>query len=241
MMKMTSMKMKKPSYSAVKENLELFWLSLTLRISNFFQFLKDASRYYSNVLFCKTDLSLKMMYLLNSPYSISKQFLQKKGESDIYAYGETPLTTLEMIAKNCGITSNDVVFELGCGRGRACFWLNSFTLCRVVGIDFVPDFIQNANLIKNRFQLKNVEFRHENILDTNLANATVIYLYGTNLEDETITKLIKKFEKLPAGTKIITVSYPLSDYTSSRLFEIMKCFPAQFTWGEADVYLQVKK
>ncbi len=37
---------------------------------------------------------------------------------------------------------------------------------------------------------------------------------------------------------LITVSYPLTDYTEKPLFELIRSFPAKFTWGEAEVYLQ---
>ncbi len=43
---------------------------------------------------------------------------------------------MDVIARECGIQKEDVVFELGCGRGRTCFWLNTFIGCKVVGIGF---------------------------------------------------------------------------------------------------------
>ena len=78
-------------------------------------------------------------------------------------------------------------------------------------------------------------------MQTDLKKATVIYLYGTCLEDHTIKALISRFKQVAPGTRIITVSYALSDYTDQPLFETMKRFPARFTWGEGDVYIQVKK
>lgn len=225
----------------MNENYKLFRLKLAVQMKNFIEFLRVAANYYTNIRFAKIDLSLLLLYFVESPFSISKEYLVKKGEKEIYAYGETPLTSLDHIASECQINSEDTVFELGCGRGRTCFWLNTFIKCKVVGIDFVPQFIERANTIKNRFGVKNVEFRHENMLHTNLNGATVIYLYGTCLEDSDIQQLVAKFQTLPPGTKIITISYPLSEYTSEPIFEVMKHFTARFTWGDADVYLQIRK
>ncbi len=66
---------------------------------------------------------------------------------------ETPLTSLEVIARECQLSVRDVVFELGCGRGRTCFWLNQFIGCAVIGIDYVPAFIEKALKVKRRFHI----------------------------------------------------------------------------------------
>lgn len=224
-----------------KEYLELTWLNFKVSIKNFFEFLKVASHYYSNKSFAKIDLFLLISYLFQNPFTISKRFLQKKGESNIYAYGETPLTTLENISKECRITASDVVYELGCGRGRTCFWLNSFIGCHVVGIEYISEFVERANEVKAKFQVDDVEFRKEDMFKTDLSKATVLYLYGTCLEEPQIQQIIENCKKMAPGSKIITISYPLTDYTKEPLFEVMKRFEASFPWGVTDVYLHVRK
>src|SRR5437016_1511814 len=107
--------------------------------------MKTACLYYGSVPFMKTDLSLLGMYLFNSPYRISKRFLQEKGVSNIYAYGETPIATMEKIVQECSITKDDHFFELGSGRGRVCFWLGTVLKCEVTGVDNVPEFIERAS------------------------------------------------------------------------------------------------
>ena len=163
----------------------------------------------------------------------------KMGEKDIYAYGETPLTTMEKIASECNICKSDKVFELGMGRGRCCFWLNQFIKCDVVGIEFIPEFVKHANQIKSWYNVQGVEFRQEDMLKSDFDGGTCLYLYGTCYETEMIEKITKKIAKLPKGTKIISVSYSLETYSDPGLFTLIKKFPAVFTWGKADVYLQV--
>lgn len=237
-----SMMQKIPSVrQIVQESAELIWIRISFQWQSFIEWMKVAIRYYPNPTFFKIDMALLCSYLFRNPYRMSKKFLMRKGESDIHVYGETPLTSLDLIAEECRISSQDIVFELGCGRGRACFWLSCFKKCRVVGIEHIPDFVKRAQRIKEKLDVKNVEFRLENMFEGNFSEATVIYLYGTCLDTSSILKLIRRMSKLPSGTKIITVSYPLSDYTSEPLFEVMKRFPVRFSWGMADVYLQYKK
>lgn len=165
----------------------------------------------------------------------------KIGEKDIYAYGETPLTTMQQIAKSCAINSNDTFFELGSGRGRCCFWLKCFIGCKVVGIEFVPEFVERANKIVTCFELQQIEFHKIDMLKADFTGGTLFYLYGTCYDTPFIKKMIEKVRNLPKGTKFVTVSYALSTYSDEDLFMIEKTFQADFTWGSADVYLQTLK
>jgi SAM-dependent methyltransferase len=188
----------------------------------------------------RIDLLLLLKYVGRNPFHISKNFLIEKGEEDVYVYGETPLTTLDKIAHAFKISSTDILYELGCGRGRGCFWFSSFIGCQVVGIDYIPEFIQTAQILKNKFSEKEkVHFRCEDILKANYEKASVIYLYGTCYESIFIKKLIKRFSKLKKSTKIITVSYALNEYCERPLFETVKKIECQYTWGKAEVYLQI--
>lgn len=228
-------------WSDIKEYLSLLGLNLIVKARNFVEYLRVLYRYYRRKSFAKVDGSLVLMYLFDNPFSISRRYFLHQPNSEEFTYGETPLTTFEQIAKEARITSNDTVYELGCGRGRTCFWLQNFINCKVVGIDIVPDFIQRAKRIQRKLGIRGVEFKVQDFLKADVKNASVIYLYGTCLEDKTIKQLIENFKHLPAGTRIITVSYALSDYADQPLFETMKRFPARYTWGIGDVYIQVKK
>ena len=153
--------MRKVTYAEIKEYLDLIWINLVVKKRNFVEFLKVVWKYYPTLSFFKIDVALLLTYLFDNPFKISKRFLTKKGEKDVYAYGETPLTTLDYIAKECRLSSKDVVFELGCGRGRTCFWLNQFIGCKVVGIEIIPEFVERAERITRKLNVKNVELHKE--------------------------------------------------------------------------------
>lgn len=228
--------------SKVFEYMQLLWLNLKVKKRNLLEYLRVIYRYYfSSFLFMKTDLALISQYVLKNAFTISKQHLSEKGEPDVYAYGETPLTTLDAIVKECGLSAQDTVFELGCGRGRCCFWLRYFVGCKVVGIEIIPTFVEIADQVKASCSVDHVEFRLGDILEADFKGATVFYLYGTCYEDDFIKKLVGRFSEMASGTKVITVSYPLTDYSEASDFEVMKRFAVPFTWGEGDVYLQIKR
>lgn len=228
-------------WKSIKEYFTLLGINFAVKGRNLGEYMRVLYRYYRKGSFAKMDGSLILMYLFDNPFSISRRYFMYRSNSQEYTYGETPLTTFEKIAKEARITSQDTVYELGSGRGRVCFWLKSFIGCKVVGLEIVPDFVERAQRIQRKLGIDGMEFRTEDFLKANLKSASVIYLNGTCLEDETIKQLIQHFKSLKSGTRIITVSYSLSDYTDQPMFETMKRFPARFTWGEADVYIQVKK
>lgn len=217
------------------------WLTILVKWRNFLEFLRVIFAYYGKFSFAKIDLSLLALYLFENPFRMSKRFLQRKGEDEVDVYGETPLTTLDFIAKNCEITKEDKVFELGCGRGRTCFWLNAFIGCEVVGVEFVPGFMKKANQIKKLYGVEKVTFFEGDMLKADFDEGSVFYLYGTCYDEPFIKTLIEKFKNCPPNTKIITVSYPLNDYCDEEVFSLIKTFSAPFTWGFADVYLQIFK
>lgn len=225
----------------IKLFFELLWLNLMTSIRNSIEWMKVVVKYYTQSRkFARIDLQLLLTYLFASPFRVSKKFLTDRGEKDVYAYGETPLTTLDAISRQCGVSREDVVFELGSGRGRSCFWLREFIGCDVVGVEWVPEFVKNCQRVRDLCGVEGLEFRCGDMTTSDLTGATVVYLYGTCLDAASIRKLVSLFEKLPSGTKIITVSYPLSDYAAGGTFEVMKRFPMPFTWGVGDVYLQCK-
>lgn len=182
----------------------------------------DAIRlYYKKPKFALIDLTFGLFALFSNPYRTCRKFLQKKGAENIYAYGETPYTTYQKIVIECGIGPDDVWIEMGAGRGKGCFWLTSFTGCKVIGIEWIPQFVRFSKWIKTLFRMKRIEFQQTEFERADLTQATVIYLYGVwpNLQ-------IKK------GVKVITISEPLEGY------KVIKSFWVRFPWGRTTAYLQ---
>lgn len=196
-------------------------------------------KFYKKGKFFLIDLALFISYFLINPYRISKNFLKTRGEENIYQYGETPLSTLYEIAQICKIRSSDRVVDLGCGRGRGCFFLSCIIGCRIVGIEYIPAFCKIANGICRIFNLKKVNFFSGDYLTMDFSKVDVIYLYGSMLENKEITKLIFKLKSLPKGAKVITISYGLNEYSKDYL--LIEKFSVKFPWGKSHGYLQIKR
>jgi 16S rRNA A1518/A1519 N6-dimethyltransferase RsmA/KsgA/DIM1 with predicted DNA glycosylase/AP lyase activity len=195
-------------------------------------------------------LAIISEYWLDSPFAISRRYLQLKLEPDVYQYGETPLLTIEKIARHANITDRDCVFELGCGTGRCAFWLAHFTGCRVVAIEQIPDFVNFANQLigKGDALAEKISFIRDDFFTADLSQATAIYCYGSKMDDHQIESLILNLRKTRPGTIVITVSYSLNEIifasknraVSRERFSIIAQFGGEFFWGKPTVFIQKK-
>jgi SAM-dependent methyltransferase len=220
--------------------MHLFFLHWKVFVLKKIEFIKCIYFYFfRNIRFLCINFCLYAAYLYKNAYRINKEFILKRGGENPYTYGETPLTTFDKIARECQLLSSDSVIELGCGTGRTSFWLATFVKCHVKAIDYVPQFIERANRVKNLFQLKNLQFVCEDFMESELSQASCIYLYGTCLTESQIKQLIQRFSTLPLGTRIISVSFSLTEYHPS-LFSLRKTFVATFFWGKTEVFLNIR-
>jgi len=98
---------------------------------------------------------------------------------------------------------NDVFYHLGCGDGKGVnIAIEEFNVKKGIGIDNNSQKINQAKNISG-------EFYCEDIKNSDFSDATVILFWFT---DEVIIKnMIKKFEMLKPGTRIITIWGPLPD------------------------------
>ncbi len=235
-------------FAILCEPLHFCYLALRARWVHCLDFLYVLFRGYPRSwLFMKLDKTLRLEYFLESPFAISKRYLQLRLDSDIYQYGETPMRTLERIAQRLKLSSDDHVFELGAGTGRCAFWLACLHHCRVTGIERIALFADFANSVVRNYGLQDqVQFIHGDFLEKNLSQATVIYLYGTKMSDAEIEVFILNLRNTTSGTRIVTVSYALEEIVAissdPRIqimsFEITDAFEAEFFWGKAQVFIQ---
>ncbi len=191
-------------------------LGTFIRFKKLVELLRVAFCYYwRRPRFFFEDLKLYCRYLFLNPYRLTS------------GYGETPLTALDEIARQCLIKPTDTLIELGSGTGRTALWLHHFIGCKTIGIETNATFIKKAP--------SGPTFLRQHWLEADLSDATYIYLYGTGMDDPEIDALTRRLQKtLREGALVITTSYPLEG------FEQVKHFPINYTWGTATVYLQRK-
>ena len=113
------------------------------------------------------------------------------------------------IFKFVNLGKDDVFYHLGCVNEKGIeIAINEFKVKKAVGIDNNFEKIQQAekNLGKKKIQGKVI---CKDITESEISDASVILFWFT--DDNIINEMIKKFEKLKPGIKIITIWGPLPD------------------------------
>ena len=223
----------------VRDFLQLLLIGSAVRFKRLIEVIRVARRYWGHSHFRSADLRIVAYYAIHNPYAICRRFLQAKGARRIHTYGETPLTTLEVIAKRCGLKPEDHLFELGAGTCRSAFWLALHLGCRVTAIDEIPHFIEVASAIAHRSRAKNIRFLCADFMRVDLSSATALYLNGLCLEELAVSAFARRFGQLLPGAKVVSVGYSLTDYTDDLRLALIDSFPASFLWGESEVYVHV--
>jgi len=210
---------------------QLFWMSFRARMFWLKEYLIYFVKYYPKFWFARLDFDLIFSYFWKSPYRIAK-------ELSLEPYGETPFTTLEKICKAAAVTKNDRMYELGCGRGRSVFWLAAFTQAQVIGIELLPIFVKRAKALQEKFKISNCKFVCEDLFRSDLKDATVVYFYNPALGDADLKILAEKLAKeLKKGSRIVSISFPITDYTLDTRLKTVKEFDVKFPWGKTSAYL----
>ena len=128
---------------------------------------------------------------------------------------QLPEHSLKEIFRFAELGTTDVFYHLGCGDGKGIqIALEQFHVKKAVGIDIDNNKIEVG---KHFLKEKNLdgELICKNILDSDFNDATAILFWFTDFN--IIEKMIKKFDKLKDGCKIITIWGPLPGYLPAKV------------------------
>jgi SAM-dependent methyltransferase len=194
--------------------------------------------FYSLDHFKKVDRFFRRLYYFKSSYSIYKKYMKKNGLSSIYTYGETPLTVFQEMFLKSSLTSNDCFIDLGCGRGRGLFLASSVWGCKALGIERVSAFCEKGNQVAKLLSTQ-TKLVCGDIISFDLSKGTFFYFYAICMDEEELNLSIKHLENVSEGSKIVTVSFPLTEYSHS--FSVISSWESRFPWGSSEVFLHLKK
>ncbi len=219
-----------------------FWIFPRVILFSFMEERKVRRLFYKKTAFKAADQLLKKLYYLKSSYSIYRKYAKSRGLSSLDFYGETPLTVFHQMFQNGGLSRNDCFVDLGCGRGRGVFFATTIWGCNSIGIERVPVFCKKAQeislLLASQSHIKPPKIFCEEIGSFNLTLGSFFYFYAICMEEEDLIASISHLEKILSGSKLITVSFPITEYSNS--FSLLSSWESTYPWGKTDIFLYVK-
>ena len=145
-------------------------------------------------------------------------------------YEPTPQNVVDAALRLAKVTSNDVLWDLGCGDGRIPVTAAKTYACKASGFDIDPDRVKDslANARKQGVErLVTVEERDIFKLDLS-KGPTIVTLY---LLPSLNAKLLPQLRKLPPGTRVISIAHRMADIKPDEHIVV------DSELGEFDVYL----
>ena len=131
----------------------------------------------------------------------------------------TPAEVVDTMLKLAGVTSKDVVYDLGCGDGMIVTAAAKDFGAHAVGIDINPVRVKEANeRVAKAGVTDKVKILNEDLFTANISQASVVTLYLLQSLNE---KLIPKLNKeLKPGTRIVSQTFSMGDrYPAEKTVE----------------------
>lgn len=112
-------------------------------------------------------------------FGVKTMGLRPQPVEDGHWYVTTPYRSIFRLLAAAQITSRDVLFDLGCGKGRILLAATRSPAKKIVGVELNPELaaMATAYLAKQRLPAGRAEVRNQNVLDVDYADATVLVLF----------------------------------------------------------------
>ena len=126
--------------------------------------------------------------------------------------------TLREICKFVNLNKDDIFYHLGCGNQTGVeLAKKEFQVKKAVGIDNNKTKIELGNKILEEREI-DAKLHLQDIEEADISDASVVLFWFT--DEEIISKMMNKFNRLKEGTKIITIWGPLPNCIPDKV-----CFP----------------
>lgn len=115
----------------------------------------------------------------------------------------------EILKLNCDLDSNSVFADLGCGLGKVVFLASLCGVKESIGVEVVPQHLENARKSMKKLKLENVEFIEGDIKDNlhKLGKVTHLYAFDFLFSDE-IMCVIYDFLRMHKGMYMVSFRKP---------------------------------
>jgi SAM-dependent methyltransferase len=131
-------------------------------------------------------------------------------------YIPTPQDVVERMLALADVTSNDIVYDLGCGDGRVVITAAKKYGARGVGIDIDKDRIDESRRNAREAGVSSlVRFERGDILNANVSGATVVTLYLVSSANLKLRPILTK--QLPPGARIVSHSFGMGDWQPDKV------------------------
>lgn len=126
----------------------------------------------------------------------------------------TPPAVVEKMLDAAAVTARDYVIDLGSGDGRNII-AAAKRGAQALGVEYNPDMVELSRRIAEREGVsERASFVQGDMFEADISKATVLALF---LLTDNLNRLVAKFLDLKPGTRIVSNTFSISDWTPDRI------------------------
>jgi 2-polyprenyl-3-methyl-5-hydroxy-6-metoxy-1,4-benzoquinol methylase len=135
---------------------------------------------------------------------------------DLAPYVSTPMVVVEKMLEMANVTKADILYDLGCGDGRIVIMAAKKYGTRSVGIELDPERIKESYAYAKQAGVEDlVEFRLQDVMKSNISEATVVTLYLLPESNALLRPILE--EQLKEGARVVSHNYHIPDWQSKEI------------------------
>jgi tRNA A58 N-methylase Trm61 len=130
-------------------------------------------------------------------------------------YVPTPQDVVDRMLELAQVTKNDVVYDLGCGDGRIVVTAARKHGARGMGVDIDPVRIEESRANAKAAGVEDrVTFKVQNVMETDVSEATVVTLYLLPSVNMALRPILTK--QLKPGSRIVSHAFNMGDWEPEK-------------------------
>ncbi len=131
----------------------------------------------------------------------------------------TPQFVVDKMLEIAGVTSNDIVYDIGCGDGRIVITAAQKYGARGVGVDYDPERIRESKANAKTAGVENkVQFLQQDAMTVDYSPATVVTMYLLTTSNLKLRPILTK--ELKPGSRIVSHAFGMGDWQPEKTAEI---------------------
>lgn len=131
----------------------------------------------------------------------------------------TPQPVVEAMLQLAKVKRDEIVYDLGCGDGRAVITAARDFGARGIGVDIDPERIQESRENAQSAGVSNrVEFKQADLFEMQFADADVLFLYLLPALNVRLRPRI--LDELRPGTRVVSHAFTMGEWTADETIEV---------------------
>lgn len=156
----------------------------------------------------RVGLAVLVGTLVLAPLSAAQIFKKRPDQKSLSPYVTSPPPVVAQMLELARPRPNDIIYDLGCGDGRILIAAAQKYHIKAVGIELSENLVTAARRNIADLHLESLaKVEQGDILQANIAPATIVTLYLSTTANETLRPILEK--SLKPKTRVVSYDYPI--------------------------------